>query len=373
MNLSALFSEKKYYKPNRILLDRSGELSDFGQAILDRLPDVPIEEVSSVKDAVRAFALEGGSAVEAKRTLLLTVNKGRFFEACPGCTDQTVRCNYYTLNWGTNCDMACSYCFLQGYLNNPFITVYTNLPEMLEKLAHILDRSPDRFMRVGAGEYADSLSLDPLVDLSGVLVPFFADYPNAVLEMKTKSTLIERLIQLDCHDNLLVSWSLNTEEIQQAEEHGTALISERLAAARQCVDAGLRVAFHFDPIIFHEDWQDAYSEVIDKIYRTLPKERIAWFSLSTLRFRPEVKSAAAERFPRARIYAEEFVRDRDGKYRYPRKLRRTLQKFLMETIRRKDPEAKIYLCMERDFLWQETLGFRPESPRKVNLDLKEKH
>jgi len=52
---------------------------------------------------------------------------------------------------------------------------------------------PERFWRIGTGEFTDSLAIDRLTRLSSVLVPFMANQTNAVLELKTKSAEVHPL------------------------------------------------------------------------------------------------------------------------------------------------------------------------------------
>jgi hypothetical protein len=111
----------------------------------------------------------------------------------------------------------------------------------------VLRARPERSFRIGTGELADSLALDPLTGLSRHLVPFFAARANATLELKTKTDNVGELLDLDPRGRVVVSWSVNAPAIVAAEEHGTASLAERLSAARRVQEAGYRLGFHFDP------------------------------------------------------------------------------------------------------------------------------
>ena len=50
-----------------------------------------------------------------EKETVLTRHKGEFLKKCPG-SDGQVCCNYFVINFASNCPMDCSYCYLQEYL-----------------------------------------------------------------------------------------------------------------------------------------------------------------------------------------------------------------------------------------------------------------
>ena len=138
-------------------------------------------------------------------------------------------CNYLVVELASNCPMDCSYCFLQDYLADaPLLTAYTNVDDALAEIDAVLRAHPERSFRIGTGELSDSLALDPITDLSRLLVPFFAARRNAVLELKTKTDCVEGLLELDPRGRVVVSWSVNAAAVIERDEPGTATLAERL-------------------------------------------------------------------------------------------------------------------------------------------------
>ncbi len=328
--------------------------------ILERVENIPIEVISSDNSSMPDLGIYPRSLTGGKRHLLLAKNRGKFFKPCPG-TREYVCCDYQVLNIGMNCPMDCVYCILQAYLNNPYLSFYVNIEDLLTELSAAFAHDPKHFRRIGTGEFTDSLALDSLTGLSSVLVKFMRDKDSAVLELKTKSAVIENLEGLDHGGRTIVAWSLNSPAIMGKEEIRTASLEQRLAAAAKCASWGYRVAFHFDPIIYYAGWQQGYSETIDRLFATVPKEQIAWVSMGCLRYLPSLKKIAGQRFPQSRFFHEEFITGLDGKARYFRTLRVEMYKSLYkELIRYADPRTCIYLCMENNEIWQEVFGFIPE-------------
>jgi len=327
--------------------------------ILARAVNVPVEVVADIS-GMPDLGVYPGSLTGGKRHLLLTRNRGRFFKPCPG-TKEYVCCDYQVLNIGMNCPMDCVYCILQAYLNNPYLSFFVNIEDLLAELTEAFTRAPGQFRRIGTGEFTDSLALDRFTGLSQLLVEFMRDKYDAVLELKTKTAVVENLEGLDHGGRTIVSWSLNSPVIAAKEEIRTASLGQRLAAAARCASWGYKLAFHFDPLVYHPGWREGYSEIIDRLFAAVPKEKIVWISMGCLRYLPALKGIAGRRFPHSRIFYEEFIEGLDGKARYFRTLRVEMYRHLYRQLQRHaDPRTCVYLCMENNEIWQEVFGFVPE-------------
>ncbi|MCF6291429.1 MAG: DNA photolyase [Desulfobacterales bacterium] len=295
-----------------------------------------------------------------KRQLLLCRNRGRFLKDCPG-TREYLCCGYQVLNIGMNCPMDCAYCILQAYLNNPWLSFFVNVDDLLAELDAAFVAEPDRFRRIGTGEFTDSLVLDRFTGLSRILVSYMADKKKAILELKTKTVEIDNLAGLDHGGRTVVAWSLNSPRIMAGHELRSATLEQRLAAAARCADWGYRLAFHFDPVVFYPGWLPEYRETIDRLFETVPAGKIAWISIGGLRYMPGLRPLARTRFPGVRFFDEEFVPGLDGKLRYFRTRRVEMYRGLLEALRqRAAPGTCIYLCMESSEIWQQVFGYSPD-------------
>jgi len=252
----------KTYQPEQIFVEHEVRDSPIAKNVLRALPEVPVNLIKSSDLLLQESQRWSPKLTQAKRSLILAEHKGRFFKPCPaGKTKQDYKnicCNYFVINYASNCHMECSYCYLQSYLNFPYLIVYANSEELLGELELIFSENPGQTFRVGTGDLADSLALDPLTGYSRPLVEFFARQPNAVMEFKTKSDCVSGLLGLNHNGRTVVSWSMNPDLIQRQEEHKTATIEERLVAAERCVKAGYPVAFHLDPLIHYDGWESGY-------------------------------------------------------------------------------------------------------------------
>ncbi|MBU3759507.1 MAG: hypothetical protein FGM27_06200 [Candidatus Omnitrophica bacterium] len=346
----------KRYQPERVLLDSRAREWPLTGVILERLSGVPVEEVREVRPLIESLKNTRDPIGAGKRTLFLTVDEGRSFKPFPE-SEPYLSCDYFTLHVAEGCDLECSYCILQAYLTNPFLTVYVNVPEMLGNLERFLADHRERFFRIGTGQLSDSLSLDHITGFSEILTRFFSKQPNAVVELKTKSDNISRLLSLSSGGRTIVSWSLNRESVQKKEEHKTASLEERLAAAGKIArQTDHRVGFHFDPLVDSPGCESEYLAMIEKLFCEVPSEKIAWISLGCLRFMPELKPIMEERFPKSPLPAGEWIKGMDGKMRYFKPRRIELYAQLRDAIRSRAPGVTLYLSMESPEVWREVFG-----------------
>ena len=328
--------------------------------ILARAGNIPFAVLEENKSGISSAGFSPKSLTAGKRHLLLAKNQGKFFKPCPG-TREYICCDYQVLNIGMNCPMDCVYCILQAYLNNPYLSFFVNIEDLLAELREAFVYTPSRFFRIGTGEFTDSLALDSLTGLSKVLVEFMRDKNSAILELKTKTAAVDNLEGLDHGGRTIVAWSLNSPNIMAREELRTASLVQRLSAAARCASWGYKLAFHFDPIIYHRGWEQGYTDTITRLFAAVPKENIAWISMGCLRYLPSLKKIAVQRFPNSGFFHEEFIEGLDGKARYFRSLRVEMYNHLyQQLIYHADPKTCIYLCMENNQIWREVFGFVPD-------------
>ncbi|KAK3608853.1 hypothetical protein CHS0354_006894 [Potamilus streckersoni] len=296
------------------------------QEIIGRLPDVPVKWVENYDWRTDSY-FDGTTdpLTHGKKRLYLKLYKGAPVKACPAFTEKAVCCNYHIVDFVENCPFECVYCILQAIQNRPLITVHVNAEEMIGQIAEIITKHPQKNFRIGTGEFSDSLATDHILNINPFLVEVFGKLPNALLELKTKSDHVQPLIGLRHNGQTVVSWSVGTEEMAKAVEYKTALPSARVAAASVLAKDGYHIAFHLDPIIVQNDAESRYLNLMENIAKSVPAEKIAWFSMGSLRFIPKLKAVAEKRFPKTDIFASDFVQD-DEKTRYFRPVREKLYK-----------------------------------------------
>lgn len=343
-----------------------GDAADRGSGlrILSGLPGhLPVSRITAERKRERPD--RNSNDPLGKDVLHLLSYKGQFLKPCPG-TRNYICCGYRVLNVGTNCPMDCSYCILQSYFNNPDLRVFTNLDEQLPAVLDEIDAAPERIHRVGTGEFTDSLALDHLTGWAAMLMSLFSKRKNAVLELKTKTDNIDGLLRASARDRIIVSWSLNSSRISSREEHGAPSLRARLEAARRCQAEGFVVGFHFDPLVAHTGWRDDYARTVDLLGALIDPAAVIWISMGSLRFMPALKPVIRRRHPGTCILDGEFVTGLDGKMRYFKPIRMELYRDVSGHLNDWHPDLGLYLCMESDEVWTESIGWSPGSSQGLS-------
>ena len=333
------------------------EVQDYKETkvICDRL-NVSPRIVNTAEDVYHKLPADISGVAQGKQTLFLTKNRGKFVRQCPG-TDYYTCCNYMILHIGTFCTMDCSYCILQSYFHPPLLQFFVNHQDLDESLDRLFLQK--KLTRIGTGEYTDSLIWEDIYPLTEKLVTKFSRQSHAVLELKSKTVNIEKLLSIRHNQKTIVSWSLNTDRIVKTEERSTAGIRARLSAAAKCQAMGYPVAFHFDPLIIYPGCEEEYKKNIELLFTYISSDNIVWISLGSFRFMPDLKSIIEQRFDQSKIVYGEFIKGIDGKMRYFKPLRIRFYKKIVSYIREFAPDMTIYFCMEDDEVWFKSLGFTP--------------
>lgn len=329
-----------------IALESGAQDEPLVKGILKNLSHLPVQVFEH--DAPDRIRIQ-----QAKHILVLKKFKGNFIKNCQGCTQMAYqRCGYMTVSLTQNCPYACSYCFLQEYMNQHRFLHYVNDTQLFDELLLLEKERSHEFFRIGTGEVADSLALDSLLGQNERLIGFFNQRKNMVLELKTKSNQIQHLLHLNPR-NVVIGWSMGTDWGFQNEEHKTASIDERIIAAAQVAQAGYGVVFHFDPMLWFEGWQEAYRSTWNRILGKVPLKNILWFSLGSLRFKAAQRHKMRMNYPKTKLLQAELLTGPDEKMRYPESLRLEQYQFMKSLFAQDAPEIPSYLCMEAPAFWRE--------------------
>lgn len=352
------------FTPSKIYVDQEVSNLAWTRRVLQHFPKIIPEIIADPESVKKPLPLS-----DAKKRLFITKFKGEAIRPCQGIGEY-VCCNYLTISPVSNCHMECTYCILQDYLkNNPLITLYANIDEILDNVESKVQSEPATFYRMGTGELSDSLALDSITNYSHYLVPFAARHNNLVLELKTKSNQVDNLLHLEHGNRTVISWSLNPQEYIDLEELKTSSLKERFEAARRVANAGYPVGFHLDPLLALEGWKEKYEDLVRQIKDLFEPEEIAWISLGSLRFTKDLKTIAIRRFPKSVIFFGELYPSQDGKIRYFREIREELYEYVKTLIDATFPDVPNYLCMETPGVWQKIYRTIPNKGKNLDHQL----
>ena len=337
------------------------------QRIYEIFPDHPTKKVALKKlreiyesirntpNSYKNFELKN-IPKEQKFTFKTEEKEGFGLGLCPVASEKTRCCNLLTLDAVESCGFDCSYCSIQSFYNQNTITFDAGFKDKLLNL----DLDPNKTYHIGTGQASDSLMFGNREGILEALLEFARKNPNVILEFKTKSDNISYLLESDVPKNILCTWSLNTPTIIKNEEHLTASLEKRIAAARAMADKGVKVGFHFHPIVEYEGYLDEYQEVYEKLILQFKPSEVALVSFGTLTFIKPVIKQLREREFRTKI-TQIPHEDASGKTSYPEATKIEMFKHAYESFKpwqSGDDKVFFYLCMEPHTLWSKTFGYQ---------------
>lgn len=352
----------KFLHIKKVLVDNTVKNEIFTQEVLSKFDKSLIEFINE-KD----LSPYQSSITKGKSNLFITKYKGRFCKPCPGTSQDYICCNYHVINETTGCPIDCAYCILQSYMNSRLLTIYANYENIFSEMDELLNKYPRRLIRIGTGELTDSLALEDITGISTKLIPYFESRKNVLFELKTKTNHLEFIKKFSGElKNLVISWSVNPQELIDNIEFKSDSLSSRLHAAQFIQNRDIKIGFHFDPIIYHDNWFNNYRNLISTIFKTIDARNIAWISLGGLRFPPSLKETIQDRFPENPIIRGEQIIGVDQKLRYFKPVRLEMFKEIYSQIRLHSKEVFVYFCMESKDVWKKVMGYAPDSSNHLD-------
>jgi spore photoproduct lyase len=235
-----------------------------------------------------------------------------------------------------NCIYDCRYCFLQGMHRSAHYVVFINYEEFqwaIEERLRAVASGPVWFF---SGYDCDSLALEPVTRFAASFVPFFARFPGAFLELRTKSTQIKSLLEMEPPPNVIVAFSFTPEEVAASVEHLTPSVDRRIRAMEKLQERGWRLGLRFDPLIYAEGYRDQYRRLYESVFDAVRVDSLHSVSLGPFRLPEELFRNMVRLYPESPLFAA-LVDGEDGQMGYPRDLEAEMVEFCREELLRHIP------------------------------------
>ena len=251
--------------------------------------------------------------------------------------------NYYFSHM-LNCLYDCRYCFLQGMYRSAHYLLFVNFEDFKREIEEILEQSPDGGVYFFSGYDCDSLALDSVTDFVREFVPFFAERPKGILELRTKSSNVDSLLELEAIPNCVVAYSLSPDAVARALEHKAPPLRQRLASIGKLASAGWPIGLRFDPLIYHENFKEMYRELFCAVFETLTPEQVHSISFGPMRFPKPMFEKIATMYPDEPLFAGP-LESRGSMVSYESTLEEEMMAFCREELARYAPESLFFRCM----------------------------
>jgi spore photoproduct lyase len=247
--------------------------------------------LTNIKDQKLKIHYNAYFLLNGKRgELVKKVNDGSIitrFDKTPFPQKQTdVVCPHFLeLKWAYGCPFDCAWCYLKGTFRfrpegpRPAFKPFEKIQSHVEVFLNEVD-TPEI---LNTGEIADSLmGENGDSPFSKFIIPLFKEQSRHRVLFVTKSTNIKHLLEIPASDQVVMSFSLNAEEIAKKWEKKAPPVKERLKAAQKLHQHGYEVRIRIDPMVPAENWESLYTVLIDLVFNSLIPERITLGSLRGL-------------------------------------------------------------------------------------------
>ena len=252
--------------------------------------------------------------------------------------------NYYFSHM-LNCLYDCRYCFLQGMFQSAHYVLFVNYEDFIDELKSISDQHKTKPVHFFSGYDCDSLALEPVTDFTKEFLPFFETTPNALLELRTKSTQIRSLLKREPIQNCVIAFSFTPNKIAKALEHKAPSVDKRLLAILDLQQAGWQVGLRFDPLIYTDGYKLDYQNLFEPIFSRLNPELTHSVSLGSFRLPRDYFRKLEKLYPDEMLFASPFAEEKNN-IGYPTDIREEMLTYCKDIITKYIPEKKFFPCHE---------------------------
>lgn len=243
-------------------------------------------KMHGLRIVTREYQLLNGS----ETSLLQQIGDGSIikrFDKTPPPTKQTnVVCPHFLeLKWAYGCPFDCAWCYLKGTFRflptgtKPVIKDYEKIESHTRRFLSEVT-TPEI---LNTGEIADSLmwenSRNPF---SKFIIPMFEKQDRHKVLLVTKSDNVKNLLEINPHNQVIVSFSLNADAVAKRWEKGAPPIGRRIEAGRKLSQVGYEVRIRIDPMVPVPEWKTNYTNLVDQIFASFVPARITLGSLRGL-------------------------------------------------------------------------------------------
>jgi spore photoproduct lyase len=261
--------------------------------------------------------------------------------------DTDIVCPHFLeLKWAYGCPYDCAWCYLKGTFRfrpkgtSPVVKDYSKIQL---HLLRFFEEAVDTPELLNTGEIADSLMHEKTEKpFSKFIIPLFESQSIHKVLFLTKSSYIDNLLELQSHNQVIISFSLNAVPVAERWEKAPPVM-ERIKAAKKLYEAGYEVRIRIDPIVPVENWEIYYPVLLSLIFDNFLPSRITLGSLRGLQ--STINGCTDRTWVRYLKESSNWGKKVDFETRY------RIYSHLVKLLREKYNFENIAFCKETVMLW----------------------
>ena len=327
------------FKAQAIYFEKGIENYELGKQLMKKYKEVPNIEIENHNNIEEMRNKQNKEFANMKRNLIIGIRKTHKFVENHKTSDFLVP---YT---SSGCTASCLYCYLVcNYNKCAYLRLFVNREQMLEKIIKTAKKA-DENLNFEIGSNSDLILENSITNNLVWTIDNFKNTSKGTLTFPTKFDMVDDILNLDHRGKIIIRMSVNPEFIINRVEFGTSRLEGRIEAINKLKDAGYKIGILITPVIFVDNWQELYLELIQRLYSELSKQvkKDVFFEIIFMTYSYVHTKINEEAFPNAiNLYSKDLMRGRGrGKYMYKDNLREEGRKFFIEQLQKYFPNNKI--------------------------------
>ena len=330
----------KKFIPDAIYYEEKITNYELGRELLKKYGSVPKFIIDNHNNIEEMRKKNNKDFPYMKRNLIIGTRKTHKFVPNNKISDYLVP---YT---SSGCTAMCLYCYLVcNYNKCSYLRLFVNREEMLEKIIKTANESKSELV-FEIGSNSDLILENSITDnLRWTIENFNKKSTKGYLTFPTKFDMVDDILDMPGKEKIIIRMSVNPKEIIQKIEIGTSPLENRVKAINKLVDRGYKVGILIAPVIFIDNWEMLYGELVIYLKDNLSdKAKLnLFFEVIFMTYSYIHRKINEEAFPnRIDLYNKELMTGRGkGKYTYKQEIRKIGEEYIGNLLQKYFPENKI--------------------------------
>lgn len=320
------------FKPKKIYYEKEIEDYELGRELLKKYEDIPKIIIDNHNNIQEMRSKQNSDFPDMKRNLIIGTRKTHKYQENHKVSDFLVP---YT---SSGCVAMCMYCYLVcNYNKCAYMRLFVNREQMLEKIIKTSNNS-SKELTFEIGSNSDLILENTITNNLVWTIENFANSYKGFLTFPTKFDMVDPILPLQHNGKIIVRMSVNPEEIINKVEFGTSRLNDRINAINKLKEAGYKVGIIIAPVIFTDNWEELYLELIKTLSEKLSNKvkMDVFFEIIFMTYSYVHDKINTEAFPNAiNLFDKEKMRGRGrGKYMYKDEFRKNGEMFFKRELRK---------------------------------------
>ena len=307
--------------------------------ILSKFKDVKIIEIENYKEVFSSNNQDFHLQKLGQKLILASNKANMIYEGAVVC-ESFENDNFYYTSSIINCVYDCEYCYLQGVYSSGNIVIFVDIEKVFKEVEELYNKLKTLYLCVSYD--TDLLAIENICGFSEKWYYFIEDKKDLKIELRTKSGNIDKFLNLKPLDNFIIAFTLSPENLALKNEKYTASFKNRVKAIKELQEKGWKVRICIDPLIYSDNFEKNYSQMIEYLFNEIDKEKVIDVSIGVFRISKEYLKKMRNQNQNSEIlyYPFECI---DGVYTYSDKTKSYMINFIKEQFLKYIDEKKIYI------------------------------